>query len=254
MGRRQKRPKKPADTTPSKPWYQRAWVGAALVGGVITTIVSGIGTILTNGPTYIANAEKMPGEFERVSNKFLSWLYEDERWNGYFGTAPEAYADLEDMRLTKSDPQLNLHLYSQRGFVGGEITSKAICGSRPFPDYLMLEGRVSLSGNSARVVAWDVVGGRRQNYFAFTIEQDGGVVLTLTHVEGLRDALPETARVARYPDLTVDEKVYEALRAVCSAERKAFTDALHERRRQLGIAMPPASAPESSGSAPQRTP
>ncbi|KQW52293.1 MULTISPECIES: hypothetical protein [unclassified Roseateles] len=221
----------------AKPWYQKTWVGATLVAGAIGTLLSGISSVLLNGPTYIANAEKMPGEFERVSNKFLSWLYEDEKWTGYFGTMPEAYADIEDMQLTKSDRKLTVHLMAERGYIGGEIVSQAICSGKPFPDYLLLEGRVSMSGDSASVVAWDVVGGKRQNYFTFSIEREPAV-LTLRQMEGVQGVLPVPARVALYPEMKVEEKIYEALREVCKGERELFLDKLHEQRAKLGMILP----------------
>jgi len=233
---RQRQKARTAAPVPSKPWYQRAWVAAVFVGGVVTTTVSIIGSILANGPTYIANAEKMPGELERVSNKFLSWLYEDGRWNGYFGTSPEAYADIEDLNLAKADSKLTVHLTTERGYISGEIVSRALCESRPFPDYLLLEGRAGLSGKRATLVAWDLVGGKRQNYFTFSIEQDVLGVLTLRHEEGHPGALPNPARVALYPDLKIEEQVNKALRDVCKDERKIFLDRLHEQRGEVSNA------------------
>ena len=210
----------PTPDKPATPLYRRAWVLLAALGTVL-------GAVLANGPTYIENAEKMPSMVERVTNKFQSWLYEDARWDGFYGTSPEAYADIEDMKLSEAD--MGLHLMVERGHVGGEITARGICKVAPLSHYFLLDGEVGMGGKKASIIAFDIREGKRVNYFRFTAVRDGPV-LTIAHSEGPKDWMPKPLRVAHYPNLTGEDAIYKVMLDFCNPEREALFGALKKLR------------------------
>lgn len=170
--------------------------------------------MLANGPTLLANAEKLPAEIERVSNQFLAWHYEDRAWEGLWSATPEGYVDIGDMKL--SDVDVKLHLIVERGNIGGEIAMKSICRVLPMFDYLLLEGKIS--GNTATITAFDFIGGHRKNFFRFLAKRDGAVITT-TLKEGAPEWLPIAARIGLHPPRD-GEDPYKALNGTCSTEKE----------------------------------
>lgn len=213
MAQKRRRPAQPAGPSDSQvivPWYRRLWFLIALVG-------TGVYSLLANGPVLLLNAERLPSEFERVSGKFLSWYYEDQAWTGLWSANPEGYANFVEMKL--SDVDIKLHLLSEHGRIGGEVSMKSICRVVPIFDYLLLEGKVS--GGIARITAFDFIGGKRKNFFRFSAKRDG-VVITVFREEGAEEWLPETpARIGLHPPRD-DEDPYVQLAGACRVEREEF--------------------------------
>lgn len=186
---------------------------------LITLIGAGVYGLLANGPTLLSNAEKLPSEFERVSDKFLSWYYKDQAWTGLWSANPEGYVDTEDMKL--SDVDIKLHLVAEHGWIDGEVAMKSICSVVPMFDYLLLEGKVS--GDIATITAFDFIGGKRKNFFRFTAKRDG-VVITVSQKEGAQGWLPSVpVRVGLHP-LHDGEDPYNQLTGTCRVEKEELME------------------------------
>lgn len=182
-----------------------------------------------NGPTLVANAEKLPGEVERVSARFLSWYYEDDAWSGLWSANPEGYIDSEDMHLSQTD--LRLHLTPEQGRLGGEIAVRSICKAVPMLDYFLLEGTVS--GDTATITAFDHIGGSRENFFRFTAKREG-VVLTATLKEGDPEWLPSHYRIGLHPKVE-GEDPYKLLSGFCGVEREALKEAIRKSKGEGNV-------------------
>lgn len=201
------------------PWYRRVWLLITLVG-------AGLLGLLSNGPMLLSNAEKLPSEFERVSGKFLSWYYEDQAWEGLWSANPEGYVDSVDMKL--SDVDIKLHLLSEHGKIGGEISMKSICRVVPMFDYLLLEGKVS--GDFATITAFDFIGGERKNFFRFSAKRDG-VVITISPKDGAQEWLPAVpVRIGLHPS-GEGEYPYDQLIGTCKVDK----DELMKKTRPSGL-------------------
>lgn len=202
------KPVTPSDLQVTVPWYRRVWFLITLVG-------AGLYGLLANGPMMLSNAEKLPAEFERVSGKFLSWYYEDQAWEGLWSANPEGYVDSVEMKLSAVD--IKLHLLSEHGKIGGEISMKSICRVVPMFDYLLLEGEVS--GDIATITAFDFIGGERKNFFRFSAKRDG-VVITVSPEEGAREWLPAVpVRIGLHP-FREGEDPYDQLTGTCRVEKE----------------------------------
>ena len=202
------RPVTSSDLQVTLPWYRRVWFLITLVG-------AGLYGLLANGPMLLSNAEKLPSEFERVSGKFLSWYYEDQAWTGLWSANPEGYVDSVEMKL--SDVDIKLHLLSEHGRIGGEISMKSICRVVPMFDYLLLEGKIS--GDIATITAFDFIGGERKNFFRFSAKRDG-VVITVAPGEGVQEWLPAVPeRIGLHPSRE-GEDPYDQLTGTCRVEKE----------------------------------
>lgn len=208
-------------------WYSRVWVvlsfaGAALFG------------LLANGPALIANAEKLPGDIARVSGNFLSWYFEDGDWDGLWSAHPEGYIDMEEMNL--SDTDVKLHLQVEGGSIGGEIAMKSICRATPLLDYFLLDGRVNkFDAGTAKIVAFDFIGGRRRVFFTLTVKRQG-VVMTVSE-DGPPQWLRAPVRIALNP-LDKDDDPYKQLTGACSAEREEFLKTIRPPNLRPGVRAP----------------
>lgn len=189
------------------PWYRHVWIVLSFLGAALYGLVA-------HGPTLLANAEKLPSDFQHVSGQFLSWYYEDREWEGLWSANPGGYVDMGDMKL--SDVDIKLRLAAEQGRIGGEIATKSICRAVPMFDYLLLEGKVS--GNTAKVTAFNFIGGERKNFFRFTMQRDG-VVITISLKEGSPAWFPSAARIGRHPGT---EDRYKSLTGTCSVEKEAL--------------------------------
>lgn len=204
---------------------------ATILGGILTTI-------LMKGPDMLANSQRLPGLFAQTKEKFFSWYHDDKEWSGVWTSYPEGIGNLEDMHLSKVD--LRIEVEARQGDIGGMIGTGALCEAVPLMNFAMLEG--SVSGSTAKVVAWDTVGGRRINYAALRIDRDGDVI-TVTPIEGVVRLFPATARLGRHPVL--DRKQEDAKWDVyCKAERVSAL------KRMLPAATQSASSAAPQGSGP----
>lgn len=203
-----KPPRPSSDARVSAPWNKRVWILVSFIG-------AGMYGLLANGPTLLANAEKIPAEIERVSDRFFAWYYEDDAWEGLWSSNPEGYVDFEDMQLS-ADSDVRLHLLAEHGRIGGEISTKSTCQVVPMFDYLLLEG--TISGDTATITAFDFIGGERKDFFQFTAKRDGVVILVALK-EGAQEWLPTPIRIGLHPDRE-GEDPYDQLTGTCALEKE----------------------------------
>ena len=122
---------------------------------------------------------------------------------------------MADMHLSNVDMQITI--WASQGDIDGTIATKSICRSIPLVNYVLLRGEVS--GNTANVTAWDIVGGHKIDFADLTLVRDGDVI-TVTPTSGRTSWFPTTARLGRHPD--ENAKQPEPDQTFCNAERNAF--------------------------------
>lgn len=174
---------------PTAPWYKKVWF---LVSGIAVVIF----TLILNGPTILQNIRIMPAEIRTTLDQYLSWIHEDAEWTGQWSTFPQGIVDMEDMKLSDG-VDLKLHLISENGELGGEISTEAICKKVPF-DFLMIRGKVN--GRTARVTVWDIVGGRKVDFADIDLVRETDII-TIKPVSGQVAWFPSGARVGKHPNL-----------------------------------------------------
>jgi len=185
--RKQSPTRSPVAATVSVPWYKRAWV-------VISTISAASFLFLLNAPTLLQNVRKLPDEARETSSQYQSWVKEDAEWTAHWSSFPEGVVDMADMRLSNTDMQITI--WASQGEIDGTIATKAICRSIPVLNFVLLRGTVS--GNTAKVTAWDIVQGYKTDFAELKLVRDGGV-LTVTPLSGRKDWFPATARLGKHP-------------------------------------------------------
>jgi hypothetical protein len=174
---------------PSQPWYKKVWVVASAVGAAAFAI--GL-----NGPTILQNVRKMPTEFSATSDQYLSWIKEDEKWTGDWSTFPEGIVNMADMNLSDG-VDLKMSLGSKNGEIGGEISTGTICKKVPHFNFLMVRGKVS--GSTARITVWHIVGGKTVTFAELDLVRKDDVI-TVTPFSGNSDWFPSGARLGKHPD------------------------------------------------------
>lgn len=174
---------------PKPPWYKRMWV-------VVAATASLAFTIGLNGPTLLQNVRKIPSEVETTRDQYLSWLKEDAEWAGDWSTFPEGIVDMGDMKLSEGI-DMKLSLQAKNCELGGTIASGAVCATVPFFDFLLLRGKVS--GNTASLEVWDIVGGHQQVFEQLTLVREGNVI-TVHPAKGQASWFPQGARIGKHPE------------------------------------------------------
>ncbi len=183
-----------AQPVPSKPpWYKRAWVVASAVGGIAFTLGM-------NGPTLLQNIRKLPSEVNATSEQYLSWIKEDEEWTGNWSTFPEGIVNMEDMKLS-TGVDLRISLHSKNGEISGEISSGAICKGFPAFDFLLVRGNVS--GNSAHLTVWEIIGGETKTFEEIELNRQEGVI-TVIPKAGASSWFTNRARLGKHPETDKD--------------------------------------------------
>ena len=226
MSRRKKRPQQaPRQAVPPErvnaepkksPWYKRFWV---ITSGICAILFA----ILINGPDALRNSRVLPYEVSKTLSKFRSWIKEDSDWTGKWTAHPEGFADLADMQL--SDVDLEVAIWATEGYIDGTIATKRICKEFPMNNYILLEG--SVFGDSAKVTAWDLVGGHRVEFARLTLKRDG-YLMTVTPTDGNKEWFPATSRIARDPSAPEDKKKLDADHTFCAMEKAEFFNSLRE--------------------------
>lgn len=175
------------DSQPSTPWYKKVWVVASGVGAAAFAL--GL-----NGPTILQNIRKMPAEFSVTSDQYLSWLKEDAEWTGHWSTFPEGIVNMAEMNLSDG-VDLKISITSKNGEIGGEISTGTICNNVPF-DFLMIRGKVS--GKTARITVWDIVGGRTVSFADIDLIRENDVI-TVKPANGQTAWFHAGARIGKHP-------------------------------------------------------
>lgn len=201
------------------PWYKRFWVIASGICAIVAAI-------LVNGPEALRNSRVLPSEVSKTISQFRSWVKEDSEWTGKWTAHPEGFADLADMQL--SDVDLEIVIWATEGRIDGTIATKRLCKELPMFNYILLEG--SVFGNSAKVVAWDLVGGHRVDFARLTLERDG-YLMAVTPIAGNKEWFPATARIARDPSAPEEKGKLDADHTFCAAEKADFLNSLRGQQQ-----------------------
>ncbi len=175
------------------PWYKRMWVVVSAVGAIAFSL--GL-----HGPTLLQNIRKMPAEVHETTDQYMSWLKEDKNWEGDWSNFPEGIVNMADMQLSE-DVDLKISISSKNGQVDGMIATGAICKNVPYFDFLMLRGNVS--GDTAHLEAWDIVGGKSRVFAKIDLVRKDDVI-TVKPLAGAKSWFPNDARIGRHPSAEPD--------------------------------------------------
>jgi hypothetical protein len=202
------------------PWYKQVWF-------VISATAVVVSTILLNGPIMLQNARILPKEVIETKKQFKSWIKEDKEWTGHWSSFPEGIVNMGDLNL--SDVDMQITIWSSEGYIDGTIATKKICKSIPVFNYILLRGEVN--GDTARVIAWDIIQGHKTDFAELTLQRDEEV-LTVTPVSGQMTWFPESARLGRTPRKAGAEP--EPDQSFCTEERKEFFKELNSTKLKQG--------------------
>lgn len=195
---RRKRPTAERPSAPplrnTEPWYRRVWVIVVSVGTIAFTL--GL-----NGPTLLQNIRQLPSEVEATRDQFVGWLKEDAAWTGDWSAFPEGIVNMADMRLSDG-VDLKISLHSRNGALGGMVATRRICTSLPAFDFLLLRG--SISGNTANVELWDIVGGHERVFETMKLVREDGVITVWPNKRG-ESWFPAGARIGKHPNQPAED-------------------------------------------------
>jgi len=144
-------------------------------------------------------------------DQYLGWLKEDSAWTGDWSSFPEGIVNMGEMRLSEGI-DLKVTVHAQNGELGGTIASGRICANVPVFDFLLLRG--SVSGNTATVEVWDIIGGHSRVFERLNFVREQEVITVLTEA-GDKSWFPNGARIGRHP--TTDDSFMSDF---CSRFRK----------------------------------
>lgn len=196
------------------PWHKHFWVIASGFCAIVAAI-------LINGPDALRNARVLPSEVSKTISQFHSWIKEDSEWTGKWTAHPEGFIDLEEMQLSSVD--MEIIIWATEGQIAGTIATKRLCKELPMFNYILLEG--SVSGNSAKVTAWDFIGGQRVE-FAQLILKRTDHLMTVTPANGNKEWFPATSHIAREPSSSEESEKPEPDHTFCAAEREELFNSL----------------------------
>lgn len=194
MSRRRKQQTAAVPTMPvpeplKPPWYKRMWL-------VVVAVASVAFTLGLYGPALLQNIRSLPAEVETTRDQYLSWLKEDAEWTGDWSTFPEGIVNMGDMRLSEG-VDLRLSLQAKNGELGGMIASGKVCSNIPVFDFLLLRG--SVSGNTATVEVWDIVGGHQQVFERLKLIRENDVITVQSEREE-SSWFYHGARIGKHPE------------------------------------------------------
>ncbi|MBB5882956.1 hypothetical protein GGR74_004206 [Xanthomonas arboricola] len=181
--------------------------------------------LLINGPTALQNSRALPSETIKTWSTFSAWLHEDEEWNGYWSASSEGYINSSEMDLSNSD--LVLILSASNGALSGTVASKSICRAIPLFNYNLVDGKISITGNTANILIYDYIGGRKVELESLQLRRDG-VVIEAVSRGGLLQMPVSPVRIARRPHDSKDENL-EPDHQYCLEERNAFFERALEK-------------------------
>ncbi|WP_143703405.1 hypothetical protein [Xanthomonas oryzae] len=195
------------------------------IWAAISSAIGFFAWILINGPTALQNSRALPSETIKTWETFSAWLHEDEEWNGYWSASSEGYINSSEMDLSNSD--LVLILSASNGELSGTVASKSICRAIPLFNYNLVDGKISITGNTAKILIYDYIGGRRVELESLQLRRDGPVIEVISR-GGLLQMPDSPVRIARRPDRSKDENL-EPDHQYCREERNDFFERALEK-------------------------
>jgi hypothetical protein len=174
-------------------WLKRvAWAaGLPAVGAIVSAVV-------LNPTNLFAGLRALPGEVQVTTDQFWGWYHLDAAWTGHWTNKPEGYVDAGDMHLSAED--IGIQLTVKNGKVEGTISTKSICRSTPFYQFLLVRGDVSGS-TDATIVVWDTFQGHNVDIAELELKREG-VTMTVVPKQGMVHLFPQEARLAIDPSDT----------------------------------------------------
>jgi hypothetical protein len=200
-------------------WLKRPWA-------IVVAVATVIGVFFLNINSVLTNVRAFPSEVRETGAQLSTWYYDDDAWNGYWTSHPEAYVDVADMNLSKFP--YGLYLQVQNGEIDGMIADQPVCLSVPF-DFVLVRGHVDTFGKSATVFAWDTIGGHDVNFAKLKLKIVDGI-MTVEPVEGVKRLFP-TARIAFDP--TAKEWPAEFCEGKQAAMSKMLVGIMKEQQAKL---------------------
>lgn len=152
-------------------------------------------TLGLNGPMLLQNIRKLPAEVETTRDKYYGWLKNDADWTGDWSNFPEGIVDMGDMRLTEG-VDLKISLQAKNGALEGMIASGKVCEKMPALDFLLLRG--SVSGSTANLEVWDIIGGHQRVLEKLRLVREADVI-TVQPDLGTASWFPHSARIGKHP-------------------------------------------------------
>ncbi|MBB4591873.1 hypothetical protein [Xanthomonas cannabis] len=196
-----------------------------VIWAAIPSVFGFFAWILINGPTALQNSRALPSETIKTWSTFSAWLYEDEEWNGYWSASSEGYINSSEMDLSNSD--LVLILSASNGALSGTVASKSICRAIPLFNYNLVDGGISITGNTASITIYDYIGGRKVELESLRLRRDGAVI-EATSRGGLLQMPDSPIRIARRPHGSKDDNL-EPDHQYCLEERNALFEKVREK-------------------------
>lgn len=206
---------------PAESWVMRNWWWIAVLGGAVWLVGK-------EGKEFLSNASDLPAAVETAVNRFSSWYHDDDAWTGVWSAQPEGYVDASELQLSDIDVRVEIDV--KQGVIDGTIATKALCSSFPIWDFVLLEGKVKGSSNTFEGIAYDFIGGQRQNFAMLRFEREGHL-MTVTPLEGAVGLFPEKARIAKHPD-EAPMQVNAETPGYCYEEKMQFLQLLKEQAAQ----------------------
>lgn len=172
---------------------------AKLVWGVVATISALLGFVLTQGPSVLENIQILPEAYEKTSVKIKSVYFKDAMWSGTWSSSADYDYTYEEGDTTETDIIINLSV--EQGEAFGEFYSRSLCEAVPMLDFLLLEGAVD-SGRTLRLIAYEMIGGKRHNFISITArlpseEELKRGLITFDIDSGILGVFPERIRLKK---------------------------------------------------------
>lgn len=151
--------------------------------------------VLLDAATVVNNAKTLNSEWENIKPS----IYETESWSGVWVTTPEGYVDGEDMGIDWDAPnEPHLEIIAEEDGFGGTISTHGICKMVGW-DFLQLEGKLPIVGNSTTAIVWDIIQGHRQEFARLKLTRTG-ISMEVELLEGSPAMFPTKAKVWIAPD------------------------------------------------------
>ena len=175
------------------PWFKNPYLVFA------TTVLLALFAGVLKAPDFFKSLNATPSAIEETRHKFMVWWKDDQLWTGSWSSFPEGVVDMASMHL--SDTDIGVGLSAEEGVIYGKIESRNICKIAPLSfGFLFLQGNAR--GESAELVAYEIVEGEHRNLAALKATRTGDV-LTLVQTGGVQGLFPGEIRIGRHPDIDV---------------------------------------------------
>lgn len=154
-------------------------------------------------------------------NSFLSWYYNDKEWEGTWSDNMEGYINIDDENppenINPSNTNMTLLIEVKNGQIDGAIVNRKICETLPILRFVMING--SVNGNTADVIAWNIIEGKRKEFARLKLQIDGARMI-VKPTEGAMEWFPNETLVSRQTVTEINEHdKWDVFKDSCKVER-----------------------------------